>query len=384
MKKIIILGSTGSVGTQTFDVAKKRGADVLGISFNKNVKLAEEQARELKVKYAVTPDEQAATELKIKLADTETIVKCGNDEIVSLASLPCDKVFNSITGCAGLDATLSAIRAGNMLALANKESLVSAGKLVSDEAKSCGVEILPVDSEHTAIHECMRAGNRCEVKKILLTASGGPFFGYDAQKLDGVTPEMALKHPNWSMGAKITIDSATLINKAFEVVEASYLYGIEYDRIEVLVHRESIIHSMVEYIDNSVIAQMSVPDMRHCAEYALDFPNRCDAVINELDLTKLTSLSFAKPDSKTFPMLDLGYEILKRGQGFGACVNSANETAVMRFLKRELAFTDIYRAVMYATEKLEGTFKCADDIEAINSILHDAHRYADEYVSAVI
>lgn len=381
MKTITILGSTGSVGTQTVDVALANDANVLGISFNKNVELAEKQARALKVKYAVTPDSNAAADLRVRLADTGIKVECGAEAVVELASRKVDRVFNSITGCAGLPGTLAAIRAGNMLALANKESLVSAGKLVMTEAEKYGVEILPVDSEHTAIHECLRSGKREEVKKLILTASGGPFFGHSREMLEKVTPSMALKHPNWNMGAKITIDSATLMNKAFEIVEASYLYGIDEKRIDVLVHRQSIIHSMVEYIDNSVIAQLSVPDMHHSAQYALDYPERKNAHIEELDLTKLSSLTFARPDTDSFPMLLFGKEILRRGQGFGAAVNSANETAVKRFIAGEIGFCDIHRAVCYATEKLGSVLSDAEDTEALYNIENEAHRYAKEYKS---
>lgn len=381
MKTITILGSTGSVGTQTVDVALESRAKVLGISFNKNARLAEKQARALGVEYAVTPDCDAASELKVRLADTNIKVKCGADAVTELASRKVDRVFNSITGCAGLPGTLAAIRAGNMLALANKESLVSAGELVMSEAKKNGVEVLPVDSEHTAIHECLRSGKREEVKKLILTASGGPFFGQTRETLESVTPSMALKHPNWNMGAKITIDSATLMNKAFEIVEASYLYGIDESRIDVLVHRQSIIHSMVEYIDNSVIAQLSVPDMHHSAQYALDYPERKNAHIDELDLTKLSALTFAKPDTDAFPMLLFGKEILKRGQGFGAAVNSANETAVKRFIAGDIGFMDIYRCVCYATEKLGAALADAKDTDTLYNIENEAHRYAAEYKS---
>lgn len=381
MKTITILGSTGSVGTQTVDVAQKRGVRVLGISFNSNTALAEKQARALGVKFVATPDIKAAKELRERLCDTDISVLSGTDAVCELASMKCDKVFNSITGCAGLPATLAAIRSGNMLALANKESLVSAGKLVMNEAKKHGVTLLPVDSEHTAIHECLRSGKHAEVKKLILTASGGPFFGMSCDDLEKVTPEMALKHPNWSMGSKITIDSSTLMNKAFEIVEAAYLYNIAYDKIEVLVHRESIIHSMVEYIDNSLIAELSVPDMHHSAEYALDYPDRCEATIKELDLTKLSGLTFANPDTKAFPMLNFGREILMCGQGFGAAVNSANETAVKRFLNKEIGYNDIYRCVRYTTEKLGNGIKSAETVEDIFAIENEARAYASKFKS---
>lgn len=381
MKTITILGSTGSVGTQTVDVAlaKRNAVKVHGISFNKNTALAEKQARMLGVKVAVSADESAAADLRTRLADTGIRVYAGKEAIEELAATHVDRVFNSITGCAGLPATLAAVREGAVLALANKESLVSAGKLVMSEAKRCGAQIIPVDSEHTAIHECLRAGKHDEVKKLILTASGGPFFGYDKEKLKSVTPSVALKHPNWSMGAKITIDSATLMNKGFEVVEAAYLFGVESSQIDVIVHRESIIHSMVEYIDNTVVAQLSVPDMRHSAEYALTYPERESSCISELDLKSLTGLSFFAPDTETFPMLKLGYEILRRPQGYGAAVNAANETAVLRFINGELGFTDIYDAVCTATDKLSDSLHGADTPEELYEIEKEARAIAASY-----
>ena len=380
MKTITILGSTGSVGTQTVDVAfNERDVSVYGISFNKNVKLAESQARSLGVKVAVSADEDAAKDLRILLADTDIRVDAGKAAIEELASVKVDKVFNSITGCAGLPATLAAIRAKNELALANKESLVSAGQTVTEEARKYGVSILPVDSEHTAIHECLRAGERKEVKKLILTASGGPFFGKSKDELERVSVDDALKHPSWNMGAKITIDSATLMNKGFEIVEAAYLFSVTCEQIDVVVHRQSIIHSMVEYIDNTVIAQMSVPDMRHCAEYALHYPERRSSLIGELDLAKLSSLSFAKPDMDAFPMLSLGYEIIRRGQGYGAAVNAANECAVLRFINREIGFNDIYRSVKEATDKLGSALDSATTTDAIYEIEKEARAIAAHY-----
>lgn len=380
MKKITILGSTGSVGTQSFDVADKFGVCVHGISFNKNTELAEAQVRKLKIKTAATADEAAAKDLKLRLADTDTKVVCGKEAIEELASDKVDRVFNSITGCAGLPATLAAIRAGNTLALANKESLVSAGDIVMREARERGVTILPVDSEHCAIHECLRSGERREVKRLILTASGGPFFGKTADELERVTVEDALKHPSWSMGAKITIDSATLMNKGFEIIEAAYLFGVPSERIDVVVHRQSIIHSMVEYIDNAVIAQMSVPDMRHCAQYALTYPERLGAAIDELDLTKLSGLTFAKPDTNAFPMLDLAREVLKRRGGTGAALNSANETAVWSFIRGEIGFTDIYKAVKYALDKLGASLDGVDTLDRIYEIEKEAAKLVAEYI----
>ncbi len=373
MKNITILGSTGSVGSQTADVAASRSdVCVFGISFNKNTELAEKQARMLGVKVAVSSNESAASDLKVRLADTDIRVLCGTQAIEELASHKVDRVFNAISGCAGLPGTLAALNAGNMLALANKESLVSAGKLVMSAAEKSGACILPVDSEHTAIHECLRAGDRHEVKKLILTASGGPFFGKSGKELEAVTPGMALKHPNWDMGAKITIDSATLMNKGFEIVEAAFLFGVDSDKVDVLVHRESIIHSMVEYIDNTVIAQLSLPDMRHSAEYALDYPERKTSITRELDFTTLSGLTFAKPDTEAFPMLILGREILKNGQGFGAAVNAANETAVWRFIRGEIGFCDIYRTVRGVLDTLGNSLYNANSLDDIYEIEKEA------------
>ncbi len=381
MKKITILGSTGSVGTQSFDVAEKFGVCIHGISFNKNTKVAEVQARKMKIKVAATADESAAKDLRARLADTDTKVVFGKEAIEELASEKVDRVFNSITGCAGLPATLAAIRAGNTLALANKESLVSAGDIVMREAKEHGVTILPVDSEHCAIHECLRSGERREVKRLILTASGGPFFGKTADELERVTVDDALRHPSWSMGTKITIDSATLMNKGFEIIEAAYLFGMPCEKIDVVVHRQSIIHSMVEYIDNAVIAHMSVPDMRHCAQYALTYPERLEATIDELDLTRLSGLTFAKPDTKAFPMLELAREVLRRRGGTGAAVNSANETAVWSFIRGEIRFTDIYNSVVYALDKLGGLLETVDTLDKIYEIEKEASRLALEYIN---
>ncbi len=382
MKKITILGSTGSVGTQSFDVAEKFGVCVHGISFNKNTEVAEAQIRKMNIKIAATADEAAAKDLRVRLADTDTKVLFGKESIEELASDKVDRVFNSITGCAGLPATLAAIRAGNTLALANKESLVSAGDIVMREARERGVTILPVDSEHCAIHECLRSGEKREVKRLILTASGGPFFGKTVSELESVTVDDALKHPSWSMGAKITIDSATLMNKGFEIIEAAYLFGMPSEKIDVVVHRQSIIHSMVEYIDNAVIAQLSVPDMRHCAQYALTYPDRFGAAIDELDLTTLSGLTFAKPDTEAFPMLGLAREVLKRRGGTGVAVNSANETAVWSFIRGEIKFTDIYRAVAYTLDKLGSTLERVDTLDGIYAVETEAARLAFQYINS--
>ena len=300
---LTILGSTGSVGEQAIDVALKNGLPVNAISANRKVGRVEEQARRLSVKACAMADESAAKELKTRLADTDIKVfsgDCGIEEMLSLDFGENETVVNSILGEAGLKPTLATLKGKKRLALANKESLVCAGTFVMELAKKNNVPILPVDSEHSAIFQALRAGEGKEIKRIFLTASGGPFFGMKREELASITPERALAHPTWNMGAKITIDSATLMNKGFEVIEAVHLFGVSPEQIKVLVHRESIMHSAVEYIDNSVIAQLSKPDMRLCVQYAVTHPMRTQAVIEELDLAKLAKLTFAEPDTETF------------------------------------------------------------------------------------
>ena len=365
-KEMIILGSTGSVGEQAIEVARFEGARVRAISAHSNVKRAEEQAREFSVDFCAMADEKAASELKIKLADTKTKVLCGNDGICEMInSAKADVAVNSIIGEAGLKPTLAVIESKKRLALANKESLVVAGNIVMNSAKEKGVDIIPVDSEHSAIFQCMKAGAHREVKKILLTASGGPFYGKNRDELSKITVEDALAHPTWKMGAKITIDSATLMNKGFEVIEAVHLFDVHPDNVEVIVHRESIIHSMVEYIDNSVVAQMSVPDMRFCVQYAIDYPDRCNGIIDELDLCKIASLHFAKPDMKTFSLLATAIDAIKQGGALPAVLNAANEVAVAAFLKRELSFC----AIMDVVGRVVSNLSYASNANSLDEIL---------------
>ena len=276
-----------------------------------------------------------------------------------------DTVLNSIIGEAGLLPTLAVIDSGARLALANKESLVVAGEIVMDRAKKKGVEILPVDSEHCAIFQCLKSGRDKEVKSILLTASGGPFYNKKASELKNIGVAEALAHPTWKMGAKITIDSATLMNKGFEVIEAVHLFGVPADKIKVVVHRESIIHSMVEYIDNSVIAQLSVPDMRLCAQYAVTYPERCEAVIDELDLFEIGKLSFAKPDTKTFALLRYAVDCIGKGGALPAVLNAANEVAVAEFLKGNIGFYKITESVCDVVDRMQS----AKDVHSLDGII---------------
>ena len=365
-KRMMILGTTGSVGEQAVDVARENCVRLTGISANKNVRRTEEIAREFNVEFCAMADESAAKDLRERLSDTNIKVLAGDEGICEMISrTKNDVVLNSIIGEVGLAPTLAVINSGTRLALANKESLVVAGDIVMARAKEKNVDILPVDSEHSAIFQCLKSGKKEEVKKILLTASGGPFFGYTVDMLKNITVEQALAHPTWKMGAKITIDSATLMNKGFEVIEAVHLFGLPADKIEVLIHRESIIHSAVEYIDNSVIAQLSVPDMRLCAQYALTYPERTNAVIDELDLSHIATLSFAKPDYNTFSLLKCAIDSIAKGGALPAVLNAANEVAVAAFLDRRLSFYGICETVAEVVERLSA----ASNVSSLEDIL---------------
>ena len=378
VKNIAVLGSTGSVGEQALDVAAKQGFRVSAISANKNFLRVEEQARQFKVSAVAMADEAAAKELKTRLADTSVRVLGGESGICEMIGAEKrDCTVNSIIGEAGLLPTLAVIDSGSRLALANKESLVVAGEIVMARAREKGVEIIPVDSEHSAIFQCLKAGKDKEVKRILLTASGGPFFGRTREELKDIRVEQALAHPTWSMGAKITIDSATLMNKGFEVIEAVHLFGVPAERIQVTVHRESIIHSMVEYIDNSVIAQMSVPDMRLCAQYAVTYPDRCEAVIDQLDLFSVAKLTFAKPDTETFSLLASAIECIGKGGALPAVLNAANEVAVAEFLKGNIGFYTITESVTDVVASMEYA-KDIHDLDEIIQCDREARRRAGE------
>lgn len=378
--KIDLLGSTGSIGTQAIDVVRKLGAQISCICANKNYKIVEEQAREFKPAFCAMFDYDSAKQLKQSLADTDIKVfqgECGIREMISQSDA--DVSLNAIIGEAGLLPTLEVINQKRNLALANKESLVVAGDIVMQKARENGVEITPVDSEHCAIHQCLRSGKNQEVKKLIVTASGGPFFGRSAEQLKEVNAEKALAHPTWSMGAKITIDSATLMNKGFELIEASHLFGIDIDKIQAIVHRESIIHSMVEYIDNSIIAQMSVPDMRYCIQYGICGGSREKAVIDDLNLAKIANLSFYEPDLKTFPLLKCAIECKRMGGAMPAVLNAANEVAVEAFLKNQISFLDISATVLTTVERLSDLSKS----KTLSELL-DADKAAREYAKTLL
>ena len=352
MKNISILGSTGSIGTQTLEVADITNEyKISALTAHKNVSLMEEQIRKYKPVVVCMTDENSAKDLKVRVKDTNTKVLSGIDGVCECASLSeVETVVTAIVGIAGLKPTMSAIKAGKRIALANKETLVTAGEIVMSAAKENNVEILPVDSEHSAIFQSISNQNKF-LKKIIITASGGPFFGKKRSELSDVTPQMALKHPNWSMGAKITIDSATLVNKGLEIIEAMHLFNIPVEQIQPIVHRESIVHSMVEFCDGSVIAQLGVPDMKLPISYALSYPERTVPVSNELDLVSVGKLSFYDIDNEAFPSVNLAKKAANAGGVMCAVYNGANEAAVELFLNNKCRFTDITELIEKAMDK---------------------------------
>ncbi len=356
-KTLAVLGSTGSIGVQALEVAQLMGFEVVALTANSRTDILEEQIRKFSPCFAAVADETAAADLKIKVADTSTKVLSGKAGVEECARCGADSVLNSIVGIAGLAPTLAAIETGSNIALANKETLVAGGKIVMDAAEKRGVAILPVDSEHSAIFQSLQGcQSQKQIKRLILTASGGPFFGKSREELSKVTLEQALKHPNWSMGAKITIDSATMMNKGLELIEAAWLFGMEAANIDILVHRQSIVHSLVEYIDNSVIAQLGVPDMRIPIQYALTYPDRFVSPVRQLDLAEAATLTFEKPDYETFSCINLCRRAFEKGGLFPAAVNAANEKANELFRSGKISFLDIPRAV-------ENAFNCVESVD---------------------
>lgn len=340
-KTIALLGSTGSIGRQTLDVCRDHGIGVEVLTANRDVETIEAQIREFKPKAAVMADENAAKALAIKVADTETKVFAGSDAILdAVGNMQGDTVVNAIIGGAGLAPTLAALDAGKQLALANKESLVIAGEEVMKRARKMGVNVLPIDSEHCAIFQCLMAGRKNEVSKLILTASGGPFFGRDREGLMQVTVAEALNHPTWKMGRKITVDSATLANKAFEMIEAAWLFDLPADKIDTVIHRESVVHSLVEYVDGAMIAQMSKPDMRMCIRYALSYPERMEAR-ERTNLAQIGKLTFFEPDRETFKPLALASYVMEKGGLLASVFHGANDEAVALFLEEKIKFYQI-------------------------------------------
>ena len=372
---VSILGSTGSIGTQTLDVARKLNLNITALSAYGSIKLLEEQIREFRPALAAVFDEEKAKELRIAVADTDTKVLSGMDGLFEICHDDSQLLVNSVVGMVGLAPTLEAISAKKDIAFANKETLVAGGALVMDAVRENGVKLLPVDSEHSAIFQCLQAAPPDKkLKKILLTASGGPFFGKTADQLRDVTVEQALNHPNWDMGAKITIDSATMMNKGLEIIEAAWLFDTDPDDIEVVVHRESIIHSMVEFTDNSVLAQLGVPDMRIPIQYAITYPERYPSPVPEIDWKTLSKMTFYGADDQTFRCLSACKRAMKKGGLYPAVANGANEVANLLFRQGKISFLSVGELVSAAVDELSvGKASCLQDVL-------DADQLAREFV----
>lgn len=354
MKGITILGSTGSIGTQTLDVCGRLGINVKALAAGKNTVLLEAQARRFKPALVSVADEFAAKDLSVRLGDTTVRVTCGEQGLIDCASIDsASYVVTAVVGIMGLKPTLAAIGAKKTIALANKETLVCAGRIVMEHARENGVSILPVDSEHSAIFQCMQAvKDMREIKKLWLTASGGALYGYTTEQLESVTPEIALKHPNWNMGAKVTIDSATLFNKGLECIEACHLFGLEVDKLGVVIHRQSIVHSMIELVDGAVLAQCGEPDMRLPIQYALTYPERKPCPVKPLDFTISQAWTFAPPEN--FECLDLALEAARCGDAACCALNAADEIAVERFLNGEIRFLEIPKIIKHGLAVADG------------------------------
>ncbi len=380
MKKTAsILGSTGSIGTQALEVCEKHGIRITALSANSNTELLEQQARKYKPAKICICREELFSDMKARLADTDIEILSGESGLCEIAAMEgSDIVLNSVVGMVGLLPTLAAINAGKDIALANKETLVAGGKLVISGAEEKGVNIYPVDSEHSAIFQCLQGNKREQLGRVILTASGGPFFGCTYEDLKSVTKADALKHPNWSMGNKITIDSATLMNKGLEFIEAKWLFDLAPDQIEIVVHRQSVVHSAVEYKDNSVIAQLGVPDMKIPIQYALLYPDRCECPVKRLSLTDYGTLTFEKPDTDTFKCLSAAIDAVTRGGAYPCLINSANEEAVKAFLSDRIGFIRIGEIVSSVLDKFSYT-----EINSVDDIL-EADKAAREYVRSII
>lgn len=379
--KISIIGSTGSIGTQTLETARTcPGIRILGLSAYSNTELLEKQAREFMPEMVCIAKDELFGDLKTRLADTPIRVVSGEEGLVETAALPeADTTVTAVVGISGLAPTVEAIKAGKNIALANKETLVTGGHIVMPLAKDNNVKILPVDSEHSAIFQSLEGcAGHGEIKRLILTASGGPFFGKSKEELLNITPSEALKHPNWDMGAKVTIDSSTLVNKGLEVIEAKWLFGVDIDRIEVLVHPQSVVHSMVEFADNGIIAQLGAPDMRLPIQYAITYPHRLPIAGNELDFAKYPALTFQKPDTDTFYALKLAYEAGRSGGNLPCIFNSADEEAVRLFLENKIGYLKITELIKNAMDNLPRLEK--PSLEEIYNTDAEAREYVRRYV----
>ena len=378
MKRIAVLGSTGSIGTQTLDVCRRLGYEIVALAAGSNAELLEKQAREFSPKLVAAADENAARRLSIALFGTGITVLGGERAVLEAAAAECDIVLNAVTGIAGLRPTIAAVEAGNDIALANKETLVAGGRRVMDYAAEHGVKILPVDSEHSAIFQCLQAkGDYARIKKLILTASGGPFFGKTEEELKKVRPQDALNHPTWNMGKKVTIDSASMANKGLEIIEAAHLFDVEQNNIDVVIHRESIVHSLVQFTDNSVLAQLGVPDMRTPIQYALTWPERESEAAAELDLANVGTLHFYRQDEKTFPSTGLARYALDKGGTATAAFNAADEIAVAAFLDGKIKFTDIPKIIEKTIEK---EFAKGNSFEEVFYTDSEARKFASALV----
>ena len=380
MKNLVILGSTGSIGTQALEVAQQAGYRVVGLAAARQVDLIEEQIRAFAPKMVAMYDENAANALRERVADLPVQVLSGMDGLCTLAAMPeADMVLNAVVGMVGLRPTLAAVEAGHDVALANKETLVAGGAFVMDAVRRAGVKLLPVDSEHSAIFQCLQGcPPKRRIQRLILTASGGPFFGRSREQLENVTLADALNHPNWSMGQKITIDSATMMNKGLELIEAAWLFDMPPEKIDIVVHRESIIHSLIEYDDNAVLAQLGMPDMRVPIQYALTYPDRLPCPAKQLRLEEWNNLTFYAPDDEAFPAMNLARRALTMGGLYPAALNAANEVAVGAFIAGEIGFTDITRLAAQALEQKLPVPASVEDVFTVDEAVRKQTREAIE------
>lgn len=376
--EIVLLGSTGSIGTQTIEVCRAHNIRIKGLSAHKNLDLLEKQAREFLPEYVAVSDESNYSEIKRRLSDLNTKILTGSDGLCDLSAVSCDKTVNAVVGMAGLLPTLAAISVGNNVALANKETLVAGGEIVMKAAREKNVEITPIDSEHSAIYQCLLGAGENKVSKIILTASGGPFFGRTRAELENITKEQALRHPNWNMGEKVTIDSATMMNKGLELIEAVWLFGVKPAQIEITVHRQSVLHSAVEFEDGAIIAQLGSADMRIPIQFALTAPNRFPCPAKKLSLTEVGSLTFEKPDEEVFGCLSAAKKAIEMGGNAPCIVNCANEAAVSLFLEEKIGFLQIGEMVNNALSDVEYIHN-----PALSDILN-TRAAAEEYVFSAV
>lgn len=376
--EIVLLGSTGSIGTQTIEVCRAHNIRIKGLSAHKNLDLLEKQAREFLPEYVAVSDESNYSEIKRRLSDLNTKILAGSDGLCDLSAVSCDKTVNAVVGMAGLLPTLAAISVGNNVALANKETLVAGGEIVMKAVREKNVEITPIDSEHSAIYQCLLGAGENKVSKIILTASGGPFFGRTRAELENITKEQALRHPNWIMGEKVTIDSATMMNKGLELIEAVWLFGVKPAQIEITVHRQSVLHSAVEFEDGAIIAQLGSADMRIPIQFALTAPNRFTCPAKKLSLTEVGSLTFEKPDEEVFGCLSAAKKAIEMGGNAPCIVNCANEAAVSLFLEEKIGFLQIGEMVNSALSDVEYIHN-----PALSDILN-TRAAAEEYVFSAV